>query len=36
VQASKYAAVTCQRCAYTEFYKGSTSTLGSVFDFFTQ
>jgi predicted nucleic-acid-binding Zn-ribbon protein len=36
VQASKYSAVICERCSYTEFYKGSSSTLGSVFDFFTQ
>ena len=36
VQASKYSAVTCNRCDYTEFYKCSSSTLGSVFDFFTR
>ena len=36
IQASKYSAVTCDRCSYTEFYKGSSSALGSVFDFFTQ
>lgn len=35
VQNKKYSAVTCERCSYTEFYKGSSSTLGNVFDFFT-
>jgi predicted nucleic-acid-binding Zn-ribbon protein len=35
VQASKYSAVTCNKCSYTEFYKASSSTLGSVFDFIT-
>ncbi len=35
VQNKKYSAVTCTKCGYTEFYKGSSSTLGNVFDFFT-
>ncbi|MBT5484819.1 MAG: GTP-binding protein [Gammaproteobacteria bacterium] len=35
VQGSKYSAVTCDNCRYTEFYKGSTSGLGNVFDFFS-
>jgi len=35
VQNKKYTAVTCEKCQYTEFYKGSSSTLGNVFDFFT-
>ena len=35
VQNKKYSAVTCEKCSYTEFYKGSSSTLGNVFDFFT-
>lgn len=35
VQNKKYSAVTCSKCSYTEFYKGSSSTLGNVFDFFT-
>lgn len=35
VQASKYIAVTCNNCQYTEFYKGSSSALGSIFDFFS-
>ncbi|MBT4442558.1 MAG: GTP-binding protein [Oceanospirillaceae bacterium] len=35
VQNKKYSAVTCTKCSYTEFYKGSSSTLGNVFDFFT-
>ena len=36
VQASRYSAVTCEKCGYTEFFKGKSSKLGSVFDFFTQ
>ena len=33
VQASRYSALTCDRCSYTEFYKTKSSALGSVFDF---
>ncbi|NND00860.1 MAG: GTP-binding protein [Gammaproteobacteria bacterium] len=36
VQASRYSAVSCDKCSYTEFYKGSSSSIGSVFDFFTR
>ena len=32
----KYTAVTCKKCHYTEFYKGSASALGNIFDFFTR
>ena len=35
VQNKRFSAVSCTRCTYTEFYKGDTSTLGNVFDFFT-
>ena len=35
VQGSKYTALTCSHCKYTEFYKGDSRTLGNVFDFFT-
>ena len=35
MQNKKYTAVTCERCHFTEFYKGSSSTLGNVFDLFT-
>ena len=35
VQNKKYSTITCSKCSYTEFYKGSVSTLGNVFDFFT-
>ena len=35
VQNKRYFSVSCQNCQYTEFYKGSSSTLGNVFDFFT-
>jgi len=35
VQGKKFSSVTCQRCKYTEFYKGDSSTLGNIFDFFT-
>ena len=34
VQNRKYTAVTCSNCQYTEFYKGKTSTLGNIVDFF--
>jgi len=34
VQNRKYTAVTCRNCSYTEFYKGRTSTLGNIVDFF--
>jgi predicted nucleic-acid-binding Zn-ribbon protein len=35
VQASRYSAVTCEKCTYTEFYRTKSSSLGSVFDFLT-
>ena len=35
VQGSKYTALICRQCRYTEFYKGDSSTLGNIFDFFT-
>jgi predicted nucleic-acid-binding Zn-ribbon protein len=35
VQASRYSAVTCEKCTYTEFYRTKSSGLGSVFDFLT-
>lgn len=35
VQNKRYFAVTCENCKYTEFYKGTSSTAGNVFDFFT-
>lgn len=34
VQNRKYNAITCKNCNFTEFYKGSTSTLGNIIDFF--
>lgn len=34
IQSNKYTSVTCNRCKYTEFYKGTTSTAGNVLDFF--
>lgn len=36
MQNRKFTAVTCAQCTYTEFYKGNTSKLGNIFDFFTQ
>ena len=36
VQNKKFAAVVCQRCGFTELYRGKSSTLGNVFDFFMQ
>ena len=35
VQNKKFSTVSCTRCGYTELYKGDTSTLGNIFDFFT-
>ncbi len=35
VQNKKFMAISCTRCRYTEFYKGTTSTLGNLLDFFT-
>lgn len=35
VQNKKFTTVSCQNCGYTEFYKGRTSGIGNVFDFFT-
>lgn len=35
VQGSRFSAVTCANCSYTEFYKTDTSMLGNVFDLFT-
>ena len=34
VQNKKFATVSCKQCGYTEIYRGSTSTLGNIFDFF--
>lgn len=36
VQNKKFSTVTCTKCMYTEIYRAETSTLGNVFDFFTQ
>jgi predicted nucleic-acid-binding Zn-ribbon protein len=36
VQNKRFSTVSCGRCGYTEIYKADQSTLGSVFDFFTQ
>jgi len=30
-----FTTLTCARCRYTEMYQAESSTLGSVFDFFT-
>lgn len=35
VQNKKFSTVSCTRCRFTEIYRASTSTLGNVFDFFT-
>ena len=36
MQNRKFTTVTCSRCSYTELYKADSSTLGNVFDLFTQ
>ncbi len=35
VQNKKFTTVTCTRCKYTEIYRADTSSLGNIFDFFT-
>ncbi len=35
VQNKKFTVVSCKRCHYSELYKADTSTLGNIFDFFT-
>ena len=35
VQGSRYTAVTCGNCKYTEFFKAPTSMIGNIFDLFT-
>lgn len=35
VQNKRFTTVTCERCHYTEIYRADSSTLGSIFDFFT-
>jgi predicted nucleic-acid-binding Zn-ribbon protein len=34
IQNKKFNAVSCTNCGFTEIYKGDTSTLGNIFDFF--
>ncbi len=34
VQNRKFTAVTCRNCNYTELYRGESSTLANIFDFF--
>lgn len=34
VQNKKFTTVTCTRCTYTELYRGDTSTLANILDFF--
>ena len=31
---NKFTTVSCDRCGYTEVYKGDTSKLSNIFDFF--
>jgi hypothetical protein len=35
VQNKKFTTVSCTNCGYTELYRGETSALGNIFDFFT-
>jgi hypothetical protein len=35
IQSRKFATVTCKQCKYTEIYKADVSTLGNIFDLFT-
>lgn len=36
VQSSRFTAVICGRCRYTELFHADSSLLGNIFDFFTQ
>lgn len=36
VQNKRFTTVTCTNCKYTEIYRTDSSSLGNVFDFFTQ
>lgn len=36
VQRERFTTLTCERCRYTELYKGDRNVLSDVFDFFTQ
>jgi len=36
IQNKRFTTVTCTNCQFTEIYRTKSSTLGSVFDFFTQ
>ena len=33
-RAQKFTTVSCKQCGYTELYRGETSMLGNIFDFF--
>jgi predicted nucleic-acid-binding Zn-ribbon protein len=35
VQNKKFSTVSCSNCSFTEIYRTDTSTLGNIFDFFT-
>ncbi len=35
IQNKKFFTVSCTQCGFTELYRGKTSTLGNIFDFFT-
>ena len=35
VQNKRFTTVSCSQCGFTELYKGTTSTLGNVFDLIT-
>jgi predicted nucleic-acid-binding Zn-ribbon protein len=35
VQSKRFTTVTCTHCKYTELFKASSSTLGNLFDLFT-
>lgn len=36
IQNKRYTAVICERCGFTEFYRGKSSTIGNIFDFLMQ
>lgn len=34
IQTQKFTTITCSRCSYTEMYKGESSTIENILDFF--
>jgi predicted nucleic-acid-binding Zn-ribbon protein len=35
IQNKRFTTVSCSKCSYTEIYRAESSTIGNIFDFFT-